>query len=106
MLNKSGYEVESVNSDDAAMTLLETVHFDLVLIGRKSEIPEKGLDQRLRERYPDLLILKIELAGPGTSVYPDQIIDTQPKHLLDALRHLLGDALSLAPVHVPNQTGS
>ena len=106
MLNKAGYEVEAVESDDAAMALLATEHFDLVLIGRKSQLSEKGLDQRLRERYPHLLILKIESAGPGTSVYSSQIIDSQPKHLMDALKHLLGDALSLAPIQVPNQTGS
>ena len=105
MLNKAGYQVESVESDNAAMALLEKEHFDLVLIGRKSQLTLKGLDQRLRERYPNLLILKIQDAGPGTSVYPSQIIDSQPKHLIEALKDLLGDALSLAPIHIPNQTG-
>ena len=106
MLSKVGYEVESVASDDAAMAILEKEHFDLVLIGRKSQLTKKGLDQRLREKYPYLLILKIEASGLGTSVYPSQIIDSQPKHLLDALQQLLGDALSLTPIHIPNQTGS
>ena len=105
MLNKVGYEVESVDSDDAAMALLETEHFDLVLIGRKSQLTQKGLDQRLREKYPHLLILKIESTGHATSVYPSQIIDSQPKHLMDALEHLLGGALSLTPIQIPNQTG-
>jgi len=48
MLRQAGYGVESVDSDDAAMALLEVEHFDLVLIGRKSEIVKKGLDRRLR----------------------------------------------------------
>lgn len=65
MLRQAGYGVESVDSDDAAMALLEVEHFDLVLIGRKSEMVEKGLDRRLRERYPHLLILKIETRGEG-----------------------------------------
>lgn len=105
MLHKAGYEVESVDSDDAAMELLEAEHFDLILIGRKSSIPKKGLDQRLRERYPHLLILKIENGGEGESIFPSQIIDTQPAHLLKALRELLGDEVTLSPVHIPNQTG-
>lgn len=105
MLNNLGYQVESVESDDAAMEILGEEHFDLVLIGRKSQLTEKGLDQRLRERYPHLLILKIESAGPGTSVFPSRIIDSQPKHLTDMLHQLLGDALSLTPIHIPNQTG-
>ena len=105
MLNKAGYEVEPVESDDAAMTILEKKHFDLVLIGRRSELAQKGLDQRLRERYPHLLILKIESSGPGISVYPSQIIDSQPKHLIQALEHLLGNALSLAPTQMLNDTG-
>lgn len=105
MLNNLGYEVESVESDDAAMGFLEKKHFDLVLIGRKSQLTEKGLDQRLREKYPHLLILKIDSAGPGTSVYSSQIISSQPKHLTDVLQHLLGDALSLTPIQIPNQTG-
>ena len=105
MLEKVGYEVESVESDNAAMAHLEKAHFDLVLIGRKSQMTEKGLDQRLRERYPHLLILKVERAGSETSVYPSQVIDSQPKHLIDALKHLLGDALSLTPIQIPNQTG-
>lgn len=105
MLNSVVYEVESVESDDAAMRLLEKEHFDLVLIGRKSQLTEKGLDQRLRETYPSLLILKIEAAGPGSSAYPNQIIDSQPQHLLAALKGLLGDATSLSPIQIPNQTG-
>ncbi len=106
MLDRAGYEVAAVESDDAAMTLLETEHFDLVLIGRKSQLTEKGLDQRLREKYPHLLILKIEAAGSRTSVYPTQIIDSQPKNLIDALKQLLGDGLSLAPIQISNETGA
>lgn len=105
MLRQAGYGVESVDSDDAAMARLEVEHFDLVLIGRKSEMVEKGLDRRLRERYPHLLILKIETRGEKDSIYPSQIIDSQPDHLITALKNLLGDALTLSPLHIPNQTG-
>ncbi|AXC16303.1 hypothetical protein ACPOL_7111 (plasmid) [Acidisarcina polymorpha] len=40
------------------------------------------------------------------NVYPSEIIDSQPNHLIEALRRLLGDALTLSPIHVPNQTGT
>jgi hypothetical protein len=49
----------SVATEDDAMKSLETEHFDLVLIGRKSESPRQALDQRLREKYPKLPVPKI-----------------------------------------------
>ncbi|AXC16317.1 hypothetical protein ACPOL_7163 (plasmid) [Acidisarcina polymorpha] len=33
LLNNAGYEVAAVDSDNAALALLETEHFDLILIG-------------------------------------------------------------------------
>jgi|ERR1700733_1485125 hypothetical protein len=59
LLKQAGYEVESGATDDDAMAILEIERFDSVLIGRKSLLPKKGIDQRLREKYPDLLTLKI-----------------------------------------------
>jgi hypothetical protein len=51
ILERAGYSVMSVAADDDAMKLLETEHFDLVLIGRKSEGPRQARDQRLREKF-------------------------------------------------------
>jgi hypothetical protein len=52
------------------MKLLEIEQFDLVLLGRRSQIAKKGIDQRLREKYPNLLILKIQSMGEIVSLYP------------------------------------
>jgi hypothetical protein len=41
------------------MTMLRTEIYDVVLLGRNSELHKKGIDQRLREKYPHLLTLKI-----------------------------------------------
>jgi hypothetical protein len=71
ILEKAGYTVFSVVTDDDAMKLLETEQFDLILLGRRSQIPRTGLDQRLREKYPNLLTLKIKPTGDIVSSLPD-----------------------------------
>jgi DNA-binding response OmpR family regulator len=76
LLQAQGYIVESVESDDAAMELLATESFDLVLLGHRSVLPIKGIDQRLREKYPRLATLKIEIAGERHSVYPTRVTDS------------------------------
>jgi DNA-binding NtrC family response regulator len=106
LLKKAGYLVESIDSDNAAMELLERERFDLVLLGRDSLRPGKGLDRRLRERHPDLLTLKIEgnLAVP--SIYPSRITDAQPERVLAALEEMLrrpSTATTSARVHQPSR---
>jgi len=46
------YGVESVDSDDAAMELLEVEHFDLVLIARKSGIVKRDLTVACEKGIP------------------------------------------------------
>jgi hypothetical protein len=89
LLEKAGYQAESIHSDDAAMELLEIERFDLVLLGRDTLRPGKGLDRRLRERHPDLLTLKIEGNVPVPSIYPSRITDARPEHVLAALEEML-----------------
>jgi DNA-binding response OmpR family regulator len=89
LLKRAGYTVESVSTDDDAMRLLETELFDLILIGRKSQIPEAGLDQRLRKRHPNLLILKIEPEGDIVSPYPSRTTDPLPQRVIQALKDML-----------------
>jgi hypothetical protein len=89
LLKKEGYQVESIDSDDAAMTLLEAESFDLILLGRDSLRPGKALDRRLRERYPKLLTLKIEGNVPAPSRYPSRITDARPERVLAALDEML-----------------
>lgn len=93
LLAKAGYKVTSVASDDEAMALLEAARFDLILIGWKSLIPKIGLDQRLREKYPDLLTLKIVGNEPEYSVYPSRLVDAEPAHVLAALHEMIGTGL-------------
>ncbi len=102
LLEQAGYTVESVGTDDAAMGMLQTERFDLILLGRKSQLPKKGIDQRLREKYPDLLTLKIESAGVGKSIYPSRITDNAPASVLIALKEMLGDGLRLVPLDDPH----
>jgi hypothetical protein len=101
-LQDAGFTVKSVESDDDAMVILETEQFDLILLGRKSELPRKQIDQRLRERYPDLLILKIQSAGEmERSIYPSRFTDSQPRHVVEALHEMLGDGVRLVPLAPP-----
>jgi DNA-binding NtrC family response regulator len=94
LLKKAGYQAESIASDDAAMDLLEVERFDLVLLGRDTLLPGRGLDRRLRERHPDLLTLKIEGNVPVPSIYPSRIVDARPERVLEALEEML--------LHPPN----
>jgi len=98
LLRKAGYTVEFAEFDDDAMARLATEQFDLVLLGRKSLLPKKGIDQRVREIYPDLLILKIEGKGVDASVYPSRVTDSEPRHVLAALSEMLGPGVRLVPL--------
>jgi CheY-like chemotaxis protein len=97
LLESEGYRVESVESDSAAMALLETETFDLILLGRSSGMHKTFLDQRLREKYPQLLTLKI-VNHEDPSVYPSRLTDSAPEHVIVALREMLGDDVHLVPV--------
>lgn len=102
LLQSEGYTVQSVETDDAAMAILETDQSDLILLGRKSRLPRKQIDQRLRERYPDLLILKIQSAGEmERSIYPSRLTDYQPRQVVEALHEMLGDEIRLTPLEPP-----
>jgi DNA-binding NtrC family response regulator len=96
LLESEGYRVESVESDDSAMTMLLTEAYDLVLLGRNSDLHKEGIDQRLREKYPDLLTLKI-VNEADASIWPSRIIDSEPKHVIVALHEMLGDKVLLVP---------
>jgi CheY-like chemotaxis protein len=96
LLESQGYSVESVETDDA-MTLLLAQTFDLILLGRNSGMHKTLLDQRLREKYPQLLTLKI-VNHEEPSVYPSRLTDSAPEHVIVALREMLGDDIHLVPV--------
>jgi hypothetical protein len=97
LLESEGYRVECVESDDEAMTMLLTETYDLVLLGRDSEFHKKGIDQRLREKYPNLLTLKI-VNEADASVWPSRMTDSEPKHVIVALHEMLGENVLLVPV--------
>ena len=102
LLRRAGYSVDSVASDDEAMALLLERRFDLVLLGRKSALLKIGLDQRIREKYPDLLTLKIASPEEEPSTFPSRMVDAEPRHVIDALREMLGPSLHLVPVDLPS----
>jgi DNA-binding NtrC family response regulator len=89
LLKSAGYEVESAESDDLAIRAADDERIDIVLIGRKSLLADVALDQRLRERYPALLVLKVADAGESFSAYPSRITDPSPYNLLRAIREML-----------------
>jgi response regulator RpfG family c-di-GMP phosphodiesterase len=97
LLESEAYHVECVESDDEAMTMLLTETYDLVLLGRNSELHKKGIDQRLREKYPHLLTLKI-VNEADASIWPSRITDSQPEHVIAALHEMLGESVLLVPV--------
>jgi DNA-binding NtrC family response regulator len=96
LLESEGYRVDSVSSDDEAISLLETQAFDLILLGRNSYLDRKNIDQRLREKFPDLLTLKI-VHDHDADFYASRETDAEPAHVLQALKDMLGDGVRLVP---------
>jgi hypothetical protein len=90
MVRSAGYTVKSAGTDDEAMRLLEDERFDLILLGRKSVLPKVGIDQRLRERYPELLTLKID-PDLDVSPWPSRVTNAVPSQVLEVLREMLGE---------------
>ena len=89
ILEKAGYAVCSAATADDAMGLLETESFDLILLGQEFRITGRGLDQRLREKYPNLLTLKIQPTDDMVSLYLSRTTDSVPEHVLSAVREML-----------------
>jgi DNA-binding response OmpR family regulator len=88
LLEKVGFKVASVSTDDDAMKALETEQFDLVLIGTSDE-PGDNLAQLLREKYPVLLILKIGLSGEFAGSHSSRTTDSAPEHVVRTLKEML-----------------
>ena len=93
LLKASGYEAEAAEDDNDALARLEIVQFDVVLVGRRSDLSQKGIDQRVRERYPNILILMLEREEESPSVFASRTIDPHPRLVLDALDAMLGQNL-------------
>ena len=96
LLEWEGYCVEAVETDDDAMLKVRNQQFDLILLGRVSRLCEVGIDQRLREKYPNLLTLMIDTHG--FSDYPSKMVDSGPSHVLEALHQMLGEKVNLRPI--------
>ena len=88
ILRSQGYIVESVGTDDEAMALLDMERFALVVIGRDAPAPTPHLDQRLRELYPAMPILKID-RGSSVSNYASRTVAPDPYEVLAAVRDML-----------------
>jgi DNA-binding NtrC family response regulator len=89
LLSSADYHVTSVDSDDLAITSVDRDRFDLILIGRSSLLATNALDQRLRERYPALCVLKIVPVGDADSPFASRTTGPEPAHVLAAVRDLL-----------------
>jgi hypothetical protein len=89
LLESQGYRVDTVATDDEAMLMLESTNFDLVLLGRDSLLFEKRLDERIRQKYPNQLTLKIQPVDEEISLYPSRTVDSGPSHVIDAIREML-----------------
>jgi DNA-binding response OmpR family regulator len=89
ILEKAGYAVCSAATADDAMGLLETESFDLILLGQEFRDTSTGLDQRLREKYPNLLTLKIQPTDDMVSLYLSRTTDSVPEQVLSAIREML-----------------
>ena len=91
LLLQSGYSVTDAASVDGAIALLESDTFDLVVVGRDSLGAAKGNDQRIRERCPAQLILKIVKFVDEGSEYASRITDSFPRNVLAAVSGMFAE---------------
>jgi DNA-binding response OmpR family regulator len=92
ILKHQGYEVEAVETPDQALARLEAERFDLVLLGRKQREEARALDAEMRQKFPDLPILKIApFSDPDAERYATRSVDPYPRSVIDAVRELLGE---------------
>ena len=71
------------------MTAVDKERFDLVAIGRTSRLSKAALDRRLRERYPEIRVLKIVTAEEPYSLFASRTTDAEPRHVLTAVEEML-----------------
>jgi hypothetical protein len=67
-----------------------------------TELPIKGIDQRIRERFPELVTLKIEIEGERRSTYPTRVTNSIPQNEIEAVREMLGEGAKLSPILPPS----
>ncbi len=90
VLERDGYCTASADSAEEAMRRLAGEHFDLVVIGRKSQLQGLAIDQQIREHYPGQIILQID-PGSERSPYISRIVPSHPLEVLAAVKELLAD---------------
>ncbi|MBW4039855.1 MAG: hypothetical protein HIU91_13475 [Acidobacteria bacterium] len=90
LLSNAGYQITAVATADEAVQLIDNERFDLVVIGRTSRLPPMPLDQRLRELYPHLLMLKIAQPSEVDEPFPSRTTKSDPVSVLQAIRGMLG----------------
>jgi DNA-binding response OmpR family regulator len=83
LLEAAGYRVESVAYDHEAIARLEVEQFDLVLIGRSSSLPQGLKGQRLRKKYPNLLIVRVNRIDQRRSALTSLMADFHPHLMLN-----------------------
>lgn len=93
LLKAAGYKAEAVEDDDNALARLDVTQFDVALVGPRVDMSQKGIDQRVREKYPDIPILMLERGNEDHSVFASRTTDPHPSHVLDALDVMLGQTL-------------
>jgi CheY-like chemotaxis protein len=91
LLKAAGYRAEAAEDDKDALARIELAQFDVVLVGRRSDLSQKGIDQRLREKDSDILILMLERENENPSVFASRMTDPHPRLVLDALDAMLGE---------------
>jgi len=89
LMEAQGYAVICVETDEQALELLKREVFDLVLLGQNSFLTEKGFDQQLREKYPNLLTLKIEAIREELSVYSSRSTLPVPIQVIRTVAEML-----------------
>jgi len=89
LMEKAGYQVRHALTDDEAMSLLEIETFPLVIVGRNSSGYKIGLDQRIRQLYPEQSVLKIRATFADNSEHATLMVDSHPEQVLRAVASLV-----------------
>lgn len=90
ILQSAGYEALTTSNDDRMMRILRIKKIDLILLGQFVVPKGKPLQQRVRERYPQALILKMQPGSQEHDSFSNAFTAYDPAEMLEAIHRLLG----------------
>jgi PleD family two-component response regulator len=90
ILQRAGYDVVQITNATHLLPILEGIVFDLIVVGDSVRHHRNvRVAQKLRERFPGLLILMVQDETDERDRWPSAFVSSTPELLLNAIESLL-----------------